>query len=143
MRYSSLIWMMVPIWLLLAAPAHADDPYSTECAIGSWPRFLSPGPQEPLHVENIDLENRVIRVFKFDELVGEYAKLFIFLEDDGYCFRRVFSVGSYTLTASLKTDGPRLYHADLYLANKHATIGFFEGPPSYEEVRKRALEILK
>lgn len=125
------------------AVAQSGDRYATDCAMATWSGFLSPGPQSPIFVESIDTSGGTIKVFRFAELAGEYGKLFVFLLDDGTCYQKVFSVGSYEFTARMKPDGPRLYHADLYQRGVHATMGFFDGPPDYREMREMALESLK
>ena len=144
-RALSLAFALALAWALaVAAPARAADPYATLCAFKTWASFLAPGPQTPIPVEEIELGNgRSILVFRFAELKGPRGKLFVFLLDDGTCFRRVVSIGSYDATAAMKPEGPRLYHADLYEEGRHGTLGFFDGPPDYAAMRAKALDILK
>lgn len=59
---------------------------------------------------------------------------------------RVVSIGSYALTAmgldgEGSTGDDRLYHADLYEPNSHATLGFYEGKPNLDEMRALAMSV--
>ncbi len=119
------------------------------CVMDSWGAYLSPDPQEPTSIEKIETENGTILAFKFDAIAGDYGKVFLFLLDNGDCFTRAVSFGSYeaTNTYAVETGGAgpdgRLYHGDLYEPESHKTLGFFKARPTYEMARKIALTALK
>lgn len=58
------------------------------------------------------------------------------------------SLGSYDATNDMAQEmgdvpkGLRLYHLDLYAKGYHETLGFYEGQPSYDVVRKAVLDKL-
>lgn len=85
---------------------------------------------------------------EFGPLRGDFGKLFMFMVGDDECIREVVSIGSYETTASFgrsirrSSPGKRLYHADLYDRKSHATLGFYDGPPAYEEAKRMAIETL-
>ena len=120
-----------------------------ECVMGQWETYLDPGPQEFDTVETIDTEEGTIISFKFGEIAGDYGKVFLFLLDDGECFTRAVSFGSYEATNAYAVEagdaGPdgRLYHGDLYDPESHKTLSFFKTRPTYETARMVALIALK
>ena len=149
MRLASLIVMLA---LAMPAPRAAAQVSSSQvpntagrvCVEQTWGRFLAPGPQEPIPVEQVQTKAGAVGVFRFDALKGDFAKLYIFVLFGEDCARRAYVVGSYEMTAATGPAGkPRLYHADLYTPQAHFTMGFFEGPPAYEDIRGAALEALQ
>ena len=102
---------------ILGHPATAEP---QGCVMEQWETYLDPDPQEFDTVETIDTEDGTIISFKFGEIAGDYGKVFLFLLDDGECFTRAVSFGSYEATNAYAVEagdaGPdgRLYHGDLY-----------------------------
>lgn len=124
-------------------------PATTACVMDVWGKILAPEPQVATLVEKIETEKGVILAFEFDALVGEYAKVFIFLLDGETCFTRAVSFGSYAMTNTFAVEtgdaGPdgRLYHGDIYEPEAHSTLEFSKLRPTYQQARKTALEVLK
>ncbi len=118
------------------------------CPLDPWWSFLDPGPQTPELKEEIERGDTVILGYAFDDLQGRFAKVYLFAEDDGACFTRVVSFGSYAGTNMIagELDGDddrgRVYHGDLYEPDSHTTLGFYEDAPSYVEAREIALGVL-
>lgn len=140
-RLTTLFLTLFP----LAAFAQTDA-QPLGCADESWGAYISPGPQEFERREVISLdENRDIIVIEFGALEGEFAKLFIFLEDNGACFTRAVSVGSYAFTNMFAAESgqDRVYHIDLYEYESHSTLDMRDTPPSYAEARAIALRVLQ
>lgn len=117
--------------------------FAKECPAFGWNGFLDPGPQTYEVVERIHAGESTIVVIKFDELTGEYAKVYLFFEFLGECPRRAVSLGSYATTNLFAADGERVYHLDLYEVGSHTTLDFFSEIPPFEEINERALEVLK
>ena len=131
-------------FLMLGLPANAQDQDanpSRRCPIDIWARYTLLGEQEFELIEQIQHPKGLILVFRLSPLIGKYAKTYVFLQEEGECFSRIFSVGSYSWYDT--GEDPRTFHADLYDTSSHSTIGFFKGPPDYETVRKLALKTLK
>lgn len=148
MRFASL--KMLVAALILAGPVAAQvsstqRPHDPEvvCVEQTWGRFLSPGPQEPVASEQVETAAGTVRVFEFDALKGQFAKLYIFLLFGEDCITKAYVIGSYSFTANSGPEGVRVFHADLYTPQAHFTMGFFDGPPAYEAIRKGALEALQ
>lgn len=122
--------------LALATPAFACEPLG-------WTQFLLSGEQEFGLVERFPLdEERFVIAVEYGELVGEYAKVFLFLEATEECDLSALSLGSYELTNMLSDNG-RVYHLDLYEPNLHTTINFYSTIPEYAELKAIALEIFQ
>jgi hypothetical protein len=119
------------------------------CVMDSWGAYLNAGPQEYETVELINTENGDILALKFGDITGDYGKVFLFLLDNGDCFTRAVSFGSYEATNAYAVEagdtGPdgRLYHGDMYAPDSHKTLGFFKTPPTYELAREVAIATLK
>lgn len=135
--------LAVPALLLTlaAGPAwgHACEPFG-------WAQFTDPGPQTYEKVETVTLENGdEIRMFRFGEPAGDYAKIYIFIRFHHDCVLKAVSLGSYAATNafSAETGGGPVFHLDLYDGEMHATLGMFDAPPPYEEARAEALKALE
>jgi hypothetical protein len=119
------------------------------CVIESWPAFLGPGPQKHQVRETLATDAGEIVAIEFGPLGGEYGKLYMFFLVQGGCERMVFSVGSYDyLTEIARQNGEigpqaRRYHLDLFVPQKHTTLEFRTEVPGYEEMREKALELLR
>jgi hypothetical protein len=113
----------------------------------AWYTFLNPAPQKETLIERIPLNGKEIYAFKFDALKGPYAKLYVFLRDNGTCFEKAVSVGSYALTNSIMLDDDnaekRLFHIDIYDPQSHSTYAIGIPKPNYKEARKMAIKLLK
>jgi len=119
---------------------------SAGCADESWAAYLSPGPQTFERREIIAIApDRNIIAIEFGPLAGDFAKVFMFLEDNGTCYTRVVFVGSYAFTndMALELGRERVYHIDLYEFESHSTLDMRNAPPSYEEARALALNALQ
>lgn len=129
--------------LLAAAPLRAGA--DSHCPNFPWFSFIDPGPQSYTQREDLLAEGDVlIRAFEFGELVGAYAKVFIFIRFDGDCLTRAVSLGSYEMTNLVGApEGGRIYHLDLYAPDRHATLDFFDALPEYDAIRGRALDALR
>jgi hypothetical protein len=126
------------VWLPLAAMAEA------RCATDRWGRFLNPEPQtyEIREVISDDPAATIVS-FVFGELQGDYAKVWLFTRFEGDCMTNAVSLGSYAyLLDPAQPDAPRTYHLDLYAPDTHATLGFYDTKPGYEEIRAAAVEVL-
>ncbi len=139
-----------PALALAVAVSLSPAPASAEgCVMDAWERMLAPGFQQHELVERIATDRGPVVVLGFTPLKGEHAKLWIFLLDDGTCFTHAVVAGSYEATTLMARQtgriGPdaRLYHFDLYTGDSHATLGFRETPPGYEEAKRIALEALR
>lgn len=120
------------------------------CADQSWRTILAPGPQEFKTRPPLDISGRPTYPVVFGPVEGRFAKVYGFFQRDGNCkISRAVTVGSYARTSEFMLSngnaGPdgRGYHADLYLPNKHVTLGFYKAPPSYEEAQALARKALK
>ncbi len=148
MRFASLKLLLM--LGLLAGPVAAQVS-STQippnpariCVSQTWARFLTPAPQNPIARETIETEAGMVRVFEFDALKGEFAKLYIFVLFGETCATKAYVIGSYSFTANSGPEGTRVFHADLYTPQAHFTMGFFDGPPAYADIRGDALEALQ
>ncbi len=120
----------------------APTPYETECVMKSWAAYLHPYEQTIQLKEVLPHPEGEVLAYVLSPVTGEYAKAYIFLLDDGTCFREVVSIGSYAMTAMMH-DGPgQLFHADHYQESVHSTLDFFEGKPSYETAKALAIRVL-
>jgi len=138
--------------ILLAGPAAGPATAQERpdgCVIERWPAFLSPGPQRHQVRETIATEAGEIVAIEFGPLGGEYGKLYLFFLVQGGCERMVFSVGSYNyLTEIARQNGEiganaRRYHLDLFVPQKHRTLEYRTEMPRYEEMREKALSLLR
>jgi len=134
--------------LVVAGPAVTQE-RPEGCVIEQWPAFLGPGDQEFQMREKLVTDAGEIWAIQFGPLVGEYAKVYLFfLVHDG-CERKVFSVGSYQyLTDFARQRGEisandRVYSLDLYEPEQHTTLEMRYDVPPYEELRERALNLLR
>ena len=134
---------------LLAAPAAAQEVRPEGCVIEQWPAFLAPGPQDHHVRETLVTDAGEIYAIEFDDLEGEYAKLYLFfLVHDG-CERKVMSVGSYGYMNDFARErgeigaDDRLYHIDLYEPEKHTTLEVHYDRPDYAAMREKALNLLR
>ncbi len=131
-----------------AGPATAQE-RPQGCVLESWPVFLGPGPQEHRLRETLATDAGEIFAIEFGPLAGEYAKLYLFMLVRDGCERKVFSVGSYGYLTEFGRQsgdlGPRerRYHLDLYEPERHTTLEFRTRAPRYEEMRERALDLLR
>ncbi len=145
--FKTALWGTVFLTASVLGQMAAAEPQG--CVMDSWGAYLSAEPQEPTSIEHIETENGTIFAFKFDAIAGDYGKVFLFLLDNGECFTRAVSFGSYEATNAYSVEagdtGPdgRLYHGDLYEPQSHTTLGFFKTRPTYEMARKIALGALK
>lgn len=101
--------------------------------------------------EQKELENGKLYVLEYFELKGERARKFVFKLRNEQTEEFLFevSLGSYDSTTdisrSLGEIGPddRVYHLDGYAPNgTHYTYAFFNSLPTYDDVKKLALEAL-
>ena len=133
---------------LLAGAAEAQE-RPEGCVIEQWPAFLAPGPQEHRLRESLETDAGTIHAIEFGPLAGEYAKLFLFFLEQGGCERKVFSVGSYGYMTDFARErgeigaGERVYHLDLYGPETHDTLEIRYDRPGYQEMRERALNLLR
>jgi len=145
--FKTALWGTVFLTASILGQMAAAKPQG--CGMNSWGAYLSPDPQEPTSIEEIETENGTILAFKFDAIAGGYGKVFLFLLDNGECFTRAVSFGSYGATNAYAVEtggaGPdgRLYHGDMYDPGSHTPLGFFKTRPSYDMARKIALGALK
>lgn len=121
---------------LSPVPAVAADP--APCLGDAWPVMLDPGLQNFEFREVFEHPNGSIFAMEFDTLAGPYAKLFVFFLDNGHCFTRAVSFGSYA-QANAASDRP-VFHADLYTTDSHATLGLYDQPPGFEDAKRVAME---
>jgi tetratricopeptide (TPR) repeat protein len=101
--------------------------------------------------EQFEAAGKKVMVFEHFELKGERALRYVFsiLDEsgEGQAFR--ISLGSYETTNRISVElgsvkkGERLFHLDGYYKWGHATYGFFNPEPSYDEVRKIVIGILE
>ena len=111
-----------------------------ECNLIGWDNFLAPGAQEYEVVENAELEDgSTMFGVKFGTMVGEYAKVYLFLQSLGDSDLAIVSLGSYA-TFNLLSDEP-VYHLDHYQAESHSTLDWFNAVPKYSDTRKTAIEV--
>ncbi len=101
--------------------------------------------------EQFVVEDKQVLAIEHFELKGDRAVKIVFEVYDknskDYLYR--ISLGSYDATNSVAQslnevkDGKRLYHLDGYYSSGHSTFGFFEGQPSYYEIRKKVVSIIE
>lgn len=134
---------------LLAAPGAAAQTRPAGCVIEQWPAFLAPEPQTHRIRERLQTDAGEIWAIEFGPLAGEYAKLYLFfLVHDG-CERKVLSIGSYGYQNDFARqrgeikEGERIYHLDLYEPEKHTPLEIRYEAPGYEEMREKALDLLR
>lgn len=91
------------------------------------------------------------RVYAYEHfaLVGPRAKRYSFFVGKG-SGRYTISLGSYATTNAIaretgrRAPGQRRFHLDgYYPGGTHRTLGFFNGEPSYDAIRKRVIAIVK
>jgi hypothetical protein len=136
--------LVVALASICAAGSVAAQP-ADRCDAFLWERFIEPGPQGYSLTDRVVLgPEEYIATVVFDELAGEYAKVYLFAHWRGDCLVAVVSFGSYAFTNMARPeDVDRLYHADLYASDTHATLDFFEDSPSpLDEARAMALDVL-
>ncbi|KAE9630471.1 hypothetical protein [Parasedimentitalea maritima] len=135
----------IALIIMSASPLWADtapSPYETDCTMKTWAGYLAPYEQEITLKEVLPHSNGDILAYEFSPIVGDFAKAYMFLLDDGTCFREVISIGSYAITAIMHDGSGRLFHADHYKEDEHGTLDFFTGKPSYEAAKALALGVL-
>lgn len=144
----SLKTLLAAAVLALAMPAAAQE-RPEGCVIEQWPAYLGPGEQTFETREMLETDAGEIHAVVFGPPKGEYAKLFLFfLVHDG-CERKVFSVGTYGYMNDFARargeigEGQRVYHLDLYEPKRHSTLEIRYQKPSYQEMRERALNVLR
>ena len=131
-----------------AAPAAAQD-RPQGCVLEAWPAFLDPWDQTHRIRERIPTASGDVIAIQFGPMSGEYAKLYLFMLVRGGCDRKVLSAGSFSYLTDFARQrgeigpGKRIYHLDLFDADKHSVLEQRYDPPGYEEVRARALELLR
>jgi len=134
--------------IALAVPAAAQE-RPKGCVIEQWPAFLAPGEQGHDLREKLATDAGEIWAIEFGPPKGEYAKVFLFFLVHGGCERKVFSVGTYGYLNDFAKargeigEGQRVYHLDLYEPEKHTTLEMRYDKPTYEEMRERALNVLR
>ncbi len=129
-------------------PAEAQRPKG--CVIEQWPAYFAPGPQGFELRERIALDDgSSIYAIVFGPPAGEYAKLYLFFLDRDGCERKALVVGTYAYMNDFArergelSEGERLWHLDYLDAESHRTLEFRYERPGYEEMRARALELLR
>jgi len=135
-----LLRILVATFLIFgASPSHAQD----HC-LRSWGKLLNPGPQKSEQVGGFRVNGEPVVAIEFTPLTGDFQKKYAFFRFKGDCIVDAVTFGSYELTTvaarasgSLGPDD-RSYHADYYANDEHATIGFFNAYPSFEEARSIA-----
>lgn len=148
MSSSAIKRILAAALIALALPAAAQD-RPKGCVIEQWPAFLAPGDQQFEMREKLETDAGEIWAIVFGPPVGEYAKAYLFFLVHGGCERKVFSVGTYAYLNDFAKargeigEGQRVYHLDLYEPEKHTTLEMRYDVPSYEEMRERALNILR
>ena len=154
-----MIWRLVKGLALaaaLAAPAAAQEsaqgaePVRPEgCVIEQWPAYLAPGTQDHHVRESLVTDAGEIYAVEFDDLEGEYAKLYLFFLVQGGCERKVLSVGSYGYMNDFARqrgeigEGERVYHVDLFEPGERDQLEVRYRRPSYEAMREKALNLLR
>lgn len=102
--------------------------------------------------DQFEAGGKPVMVFEYFELKGDRALRYAFrvLNAEGKQDHYI-SLGSYEITNAIAREqgdakgDARLFHLDGYYRNEkdHATFGFFNGEPSYDETKKAVLEILE
>ena len=113
---------------------------NSECIEDEWRDVLAFAPQIALEKERIDVANAEVIAYTFDALVGEYAKVYLFLRDNGKCVDGAFGVGSYR-AANANASVP-VYHLDLYGSGSQSTLDLGKTKPDYDSARQIALRYL-
>jgi tetratricopeptide (TPR) repeat protein len=101
--------------------------------------------------EQFEAGGRKLMAFEHFELKGERALRYVFsvLNEKGDEVEYRISLGSYEMTNTIAQQtgeikkGERLFHLDGYYPWGHATFDFFRGEPSYEETRRKVIEIIE
>jgi tetratricopeptide (TPR) repeat protein len=98
------------------------------------------------------MAGRKVMVLEHFDLKGERAVRysFVVLNDKGEEDYSI-TLGSYDFDNSMWAErnkerakaGVRLYHLDGYYRSAHATYGFYEGEPSYDDIRKVVIGVLE
>lgn len=135
---------------VLAGVAAAQEGERPEgCVIEQWPAYLAPGPQQHSLRERLETDAGEIYAIEFGPPEGEYAKIYMFfLVHDG-CERKVLSVGSYGYMNDFARQrgeigvDERVYHLDLFEPEAHRTLELRYERPRYEDMRERALDLLR
>ena len=101
--------------------------------------------------EQSTINGKRVMVLEHFEMKGDRAVRYAFVVLNGEGKEDYhLSLGSYDLTNAIWAEknkarskaGIRLYHLDGYYSWGHATYGFFEGEPSYDDIRKSVVGIL-
>lgn len=100
--------------------------------------------------EQFEEAGNKVMVFEHFELEGERAVRYRFevLTADGQGRQRTLSLGSYEFTnqgiTENRTPGVRIFHLDGYYPDgAHQTFAFFDGEPSYDDIREMVVEVLR
>ena len=113
------------------------------CQRLGWERFTDPRGQKFEIVERIELDDeRFVVAVRYGKLVGRFAKVYQFIEAIETRELRIVSLGSYRNRFRAAEEG-RIYHLDLYTADAHSTLGFFDTVPEYDVVRARAFKVFE
>lgn len=103
--------------------------------------------------DQFEVAGKKVMAFEHFELKGDRALRYVFSilneAGDGEEFR--ISLGSYDLTNAIwrettkpkPKEGERLFHLDGYFDWGHATYGMYFPEPSYDDTRKKVIEILE
>lgn len=136
---------LIVLAFALSGAANAGDnalSYETDCVMKTWGQFLAPYEQTPQLRETIDIGGgKTIAAYDMGPLQGRFAKQYVFFLDDGQCFRKAVSFGSYMLTGMIRE--PRMYHVDLYTEDMQGLLDVSSKPTSFRTARKKALDVLK
>jgi len=103
--------------------------------------------------DQFEIKGKKVMAFELFELKGERALRYVFSilneTENGEQFR--ISLGSYGMTNAIwretrnpkPKEGERLFHLDGYFKGGHATYGMYFPEPSYDDVRRKVIEILE
>jgi len=101
--------------------------------------------------EQVAAGKEKLMVFEYFEMKGEMAIRYSFcvLDSTGQKVEYKITLGSYDATNAIAhatgevPEGVRLFHLDGYYPGRHATYAFYQGEPSYDDVRTRVIEIVR
>lgn len=103
--------------------------------------------------DQFEIKSQKVMAFEHFELKGARALRYVFsilnAAENGEQFR--ISLGSYDMTNAIwretrdpkPKEGERLFHLDGYFKGGHATYGMYFPEPSYDDIRRKVIEILE